>query len=77
MQIWVKNFNQSSIMYLYVLQSYENLFNANGYLGYNREYFNAPNVFIFASDFNNFNGWNGENQYVEFDIIVSSVIFNP
>ena len=90
MQIWVKNFNQSSIMYLYVLQSYQNLFNANGYLGYNREYFNAPNVFKYATDFSNLNGWttyslgsnskqiiNSSGLNITQSDIVSNITYNP
>ena len=65
MQVWVKNYYGNSVIGMQVLPSFENLFSANGYLGYGREYFNAPYVFQFASDMTSsagftFNGGSGE-----------------
>ena len=58
MQVWVKNYYGNSVIDMQVLPAFENLFSENGYLGYEREYFNARNVFIYATDFANLNGWN-------------------
>ena len=55
--VWVKNFNQSTVIEMQVFPEFENLFSANGYLGYGRTYFNAPYVFTYATDFTNLNGW--------------------
>ena len=52
MQVWIKNYNDSSKIDMQILSKFENLFNVNGYLGdapnlsltYG-EYFNAPKVF--------------------------------
>ena len=58
LQVWVKNYYGNSVIDMQVLPSSENLFSATGYLGYGREYFNAPNIFIYATDFTNLIGWN-------------------
>ena len=55
-QYWVKNYYGNSVVDMQVLPEFENLFNANGYLGYGREYFNAPHVFVFATDFSILSG---------------------
>ena len=50
-----------------VMPSFENLFSANGYLGYGREYFNAYKIFPFATDFTNLSGFtvtSGSPQFV-------------
>ena len=65
MQVWVKNYYGNSVIDMQVLPSFENLFSENGYLGYSRQYFNAPYVFQFASDMTSsagftFNGGSGE-----------------
>ena len=58
MQIWVKNYNASNVIDMQVLPSYENLFNATGYLGEApqlsstyAEYDNGVNVFNFYDNF--------------------------
>ena len=33
MQVWIKNYNQSMIIYMQVFSRFENMFSANGYLG--------------------------------------------
>ena len=67
MQVWVKNYNDSSTIDMRVLPSSENLFSATGYLGYGREYFNAPDIFVYATDFKNLNNFTiiaGSPQFV-------------
>ena len=49
-----------------VLPQFENLFSANGYLGYSTTYFNAPEVFNYAVDFTGNtlpSGWTGSGSY--------------
>ena len=53
MQIWIKNYNESNIIDMQVFPSFENLFSAIGYLGYGEEYFNAQDIFVYATDFTN------------------------
>ena len=55
-QFWTKLPNGTTSAILEVFPSFENLFSANGYLGYGREYFNAPLVFPYATDFSNLSG---------------------
>ena len=38
MQVWIKNYNDSSIINMRVLSSFENLFSVNGYLGVNAQF---------------------------------------
>ena len=57
MQVWIKNYYGNSVIDLQVLPSFENLFSANGYIGYGITYFNAYKVFEYATDFNNLTGW--------------------
>ena len=45
MQVWIKNYNASNVIDMQVLQSFENLFNATGYLGDNTTN-NAKYVFL-------------------------------
>ena len=52
MQVWVKNYNASNVIDMQVLPSFENLFNANGYLGNNNTENNGNLVFPAF--------WNGE-----------------
>ena len=56
MQVWVKNYYGNSVIDMQVLPSFENLFSANGYLGFNSTYFNAPIVF-------NGNAWNYQSNF--------------
>ena len=58
LQVWIKNYNNSFFIEMSIFPQYENLFSATGYLGYGREYFNAPYVFVYADDFTSFAGWN-------------------
>ena len=62
MQVWIKNYNISHIIDMQILPSFENLFNANGYIGeapqlssIYGEYFNAKKVFPYATDFSSVN----------------------
>ena len=56
LQVWIKNYYGNSVIDMQVLPSFENLFSATGYLGYGREYFNAPYVFPDATDFSSQSG---------------------
>ncbi len=49
--VWSKLPFGTSSVNLEVFPTFENLLSANGYLGYNTTYFNAPKVFPFAHDF--------------------------
>ena len=55
-QVWIKNYNSSSVIDMEVLPSSDNEFSANGYIGSGRTYFNAPLVFPYATDFTNLTG---------------------
>ena len=70
---WIQSYNSTSLtmwtktpysasgsetLQMQVFPQFENLFSANGYLGYGRDYFNAPYIFPFATDFADFSGWN-------------------
>ena len=57
MQIWIKNYYGNSVVDMQVLPSFENLFSVNGYLGFNLTYFNAPSVFLYATNFHTSQGW--------------------
>ena len=73
-QVWIKNYNDSSKIYLQVLLKDENLFNANGYLGESAklsfiyaEYDNGKYVFPVYYNFINTteaSGWGGENYII-------------
>ena len=72
---WIQSINSTSITFwtslyystdlvdLNVFPQFENLFSSEGFLGYNRTYFNAPLVFPYATDFTNLSGFNGNNAY--------------
>ena len=58
MQVWVKNYNDSSVIDMQVFPSFENLLSATGYIGeapqlssVYGEYFNANYVFLYGQDF--------------------------
>ncbi|MHB8554027.1 MAG: DUF2341 domain-containing protein, partial [Thermoplasmataceae archaeon] len=74
---WIQSFNATSLtmwtkmpystsqIELQVLPSFENVLSATGYLGYGRTYFNAPDVFPFATDFTTLpTGWYGANYSI-------------
>ncbi len=54
---WSKILNGTSEIKIDVYNNKTNLFSSNGFLGYNRTYFNAPYVFPYATDFSNLSGW--------------------
>lgn len=61
--LWSKILNGTSEIKIDVYNNKTNLFSSNGFLGYNRTYFNAPLVFPYAIDFTNLSGFNGNNAY--------------
>ena len=50
MQVWVKNYYGNSVVDLQVLPSFENLFSSTGYLGFGRQYWNAPLIFPYSTN---------------------------
>jgi hypothetical protein len=81
---WIQSINSTSITFwtslyystdlvdLNVFPQFENLFSSNGFLGYNRTYFNAPLVFPFATDFKNISGFHLDTGYGNFPYNITS-----
>ena len=60
MQVWIKNYNSSSTIIMQVFPSFENLFNANGYLG------EAPQLSTTYAQYDNGISVFGEGKYYDF-----------
>ena len=76
LQVWIKNYNVSLIIDMLVLPSFENLFNANGYLGESPElssiYAKYDNGKYLFQNYNNFAGTSGNSSILDLSAYPSS-----